>query len=501
MTQVKFTKCISRRKFLSSSVLTAGLMAVPGLAKGSLAATIGSHLVGIDAVGQAAMVHRGEVSPTKLAQEAIERIKTLNPDINAVVSSQFDEALTRAEKLPKGPFRGVPFLLKDLIEMKGFPTEFGSRMMKGNISSKSHAFVKAIEASGLNILGKTNTPEFGLLGTTEPLAFGPTRNPWNLEYSAGGSSGGAAAAVASGMVPVAQGSDGGGSVRIPAACCGLFGMKVTRKRNVWNGRLGLFGFSVKGHITRTVRDSVALTRVTEWKGADAPYSPVGLVTGPSKRRLKIGIYFENLKGNMPSDTVVDAIEKTATLCRDLGHSVSPVKLPFDGKLYSKYFTAVWSRVPAGLVTRAGSKAPDILEPWSLYLADYFKKTGADDFDKALAYVKHLQGEMEKLYQQYDVILSPVLSDTALPLGRHRGDRPGDELMEDVSNYVGYTSIYNGTGQPAMSVPLFWSDEGLPVGSHFSAKLGDEKTLYELAFELELAKPWKDKWAPHSAYYL
>ncbi|MFC3052911.1 amidase family protein [Kordiimonas pumila] len=490
---------MNRRHFLKNSVST--LCATAALGAIPKAVFAGDKtLLDADAVKQAEMVRSGEVSARYLAEEAIARIKRLNPSINAVITPMFEAALDRADHLPTGPFQGVPYLLKDLMDYKGGRTAFGSRMMMGNISADTHVFAAAAEQAGLNIFGKTNTPEFGLLGTTEPLAFGPTANPWNLKYSAGGSSGGAAAAVAAGMVPAAQGSDGGGSVRIPASCCGLFGVKVSRRRNVWPGRLALNGLAVKGHLTRTVRDSAALYAVTEWQGADAALPPVGFVTGPAKKRLKIGLQLANLKGNMPDDDVASAITETAALCRQLGHAVEEVALPFDTKLFSRYFTAMWSRVPAGLVDKAGAAAPEVLEPWTLYLADYFKNTGADDFKPALAFMESVQTEMETLFGQYDVILSPVLTSSPLPLGQHAPTKPGDYLMEDVMNYVGYTPLYNGSGQPAMSVPLNWNEKGLPIGSHFGARLGGERTLFELAYELEQAKPWKHKWAPNSAYY-
>ena len=490
----------NRRKFLSKVSATALATTIaPALYANTTLPT--QKALTQDAVSQAAMVRNGETSPGKLAKEAIARIKKLNPAINAVITPLFDQALARAEQLPAGPFMGVPYLLKDLIDFKGERTTFGSRMMMENISKKSHAFTEAIEQAGLNILGKTNTPEFGLIDTTEPLAFGATKNPWNLSYSTGGSSGGAAAAVASGMVQIAQGSDGGGSVRMPASNCGIFGMKVTRKRNVWNGRIGLSGMAVKGHLSRTVRDSVALNAVTEWKGENAPYTPVSTVMGPSKRRLKIGLHLVNSNGNMPADDVAQATENTATLCRELGHTVTPVALPVDMKAFNKYFMAIWSRVPAGIVQSAGSAAPEVLEPWTLFLADYHARIGAADFEKALPFMDHAQAEMEKLFSSCDVILSPVLSNAPLPIGAHASGLPGKALMADVMNNVGYTPLYNGTGQPAMSVPLNWNDRGLPIGSQFSARLGGERTLFALAYELEQAKPWKHKWAPHSAFHL
>jgi len=491
---------MNRRFFLKGSAATIAVSSTfPVFAEKSKA--FDTKSLQMDAVTQAQMLQAGELSAFDLAQDAITRIKRLNPIVNAVITPLFDEALERSRDLPIGPFQGVPYLLKDLIDFKGARTAYGSRMLKNNISDASHVFTQAVERAGLNILGKTNTPEFGLLATTEPLVFGPTANPWSLKHSAGGSSGGAAAAVASGMVAIAQGSDGGGSLRMPASCCGIFSLKPSRMRNVYRGRPALNGLAVKGHMSRTVRDSAALHAVTEWQGHDAPFAPIGAVKGPATRRLKIGMHMMNLKGNMPDGDVEHAIRATGQLCQDLGHTVEEMSLPIDGDLFNRYFLTLWSRVPAGLVDKAGSAAEQVLEPWTRYLAEYHKKRGAADFEDALQYMQLAEREMEKLFGVYDVVLSPVLSAAPVSLGKHSPDVSGDFLVEDVMNYVGYTPLYNGTGQPAMSVPLSWNSEGLPIGSHFAARLGDEQTLFELAYELEAAKPWKDKWAPHSAFHI
>lgn len=466
------------------------------------------EFITLDAVSQALLIRNKKVSAEELTRSAINRIERLNPSINAVISTFYDEAISHAQKgLPNGPFSGVPYLIKDLVDYKSHRTTQGSRMFMGNLSESSHVYIDAAQNAGFNILGKTNTPEFGIMPTTEPLAFGPTANPWNLACSPGGSSGGAAAAVASGMVPIAQGSDGGGSIRIPASCCGLFGLKVSRRRNVWPGKLSVRGFDVKGHLSRTVRDTAVALAATEWQGDNAHFPPVGVVKSSATKRLKIGLVMESMTGQSPDDDVKEATLSTAYLCQKLGHHVEDVNLPFDQEKFTDAFLLVMSEGVGNFVnymTQKMGRKPNAqeLEPWTLYLADYYNNYGGSAaVENAAKYCHEITEQMEVLFKSYDVLLSPVLTKSPIKTGEQSPIITGDKLKQAGLDYIGYTPLYNATGQPAMSVPLNWNSQGLPIGSQFATKLGGEQTLLALAYELEQARPWKNKWAPNSAFYL
>ncbi len=457
----------------------------------------------LDSLAQAALVRSGDISALELTESAIRRIEQLNGKLNAVITPTFESALERARNgLPQGPFTGVPYLFKDLMDYKGHRTAYGSRATLKHISDQTHVFGKQAIAAGLNILGKTNTPELGLLATTEPLAFGPTRNPWDLSRSSGGSSGGAAAAVASGMVPSAQGSDGGGSLRVPSSCCGIFALKVSRGRNVAATPPSPWTLSVKGHMTRSVRDSAALYALTEATQKSARYPTIGVVDAPLARKLRIGLVMAGINGKTPSPDVDKAIGETAKLCESLGHHVIETTFPLDGERLKEAFIAIWSShaasFKANLDRQMGKPAgADILEPWTLYMDDYFKRQGEAYTETARAYFSEIENNLDRMMDGFDVLLSPVCSTAAPKLGTQGPLVPGDQLIEDAMGYVNYTPVYNISGQPAMSVPLGWNSQDLPIGSQFAARKGDERTLFELAYQLEKARPWHQRWAPHS----
>ncbi len=461
----------------------------------------------LDSISQAAMVKKGEVTPLELAQAAIKRTERLNEKINAVITPLFEPALKKArEGLPTGPLTGVPYLFKDLMDYKGYRTAYGSRATIRHISDRTHPFGSRALEAGLNILGKTNTPELGLLATTEPLAFGPSRNPWDLSRSTGGSSGGSAAAVAAGMVASAQGSDGGGSLRIPSSCCGTFALKPSRGRNIDDKPVKPWHLSVKGHITRSVRDSAALFALTELRGANANYPAVGFVKKPLTRKLKIGLIMTGINGKKPAVDVAAQILKTAKLCEDLGHEIVPANFPTDHQQLVDAFIAIWSsyaaNFKANIEKQTGKPAgDDILEPWTLYMDKYFHKRGAAHMEAAKSYFAVVRTNLDSMMNNYDILLSPVLATAAPELGKQGPLVPGDQLINDALNYVNYTPVYNISGQPAMSVPLGWNLQGLPIGSQFAARSGDEKLLFELAYQLEKARPWQQRWAPNSAAHL
>ncbi|MFN6943249.1 MAG: amidase, partial [Parvibaculum sp.] len=308
------------------------------------------ELAKLDATAQAALVAKGEVTALELVEAGISRIEQVNPKVNAVVSTFYDRACEAAKgKLPQGPFTGVPNLVKDLDNLKGTLATSGSRFLAQNISPETDPIIAGCEAAGFVMVGKSNTPEFGLLGTTESLLLGPCNNPWDVTRSPGGSSGGAAAAVASGMVPVAHATDGGGSIRIPASCCGVFGLKPSRGRIELGERQlpGDIGF--QHCVSRSVRDSATLLDATERKGAAAVLPPVGKVEGPAKKRLKIAFATMDYKGKEPAPDVKAAIEDVAKLCASLGHEIVPARNPLDGEAFENAFLAAWASGPAELL--------------------------------------------------------------------------------------------------------------------------------------------------------
>jgi amidase len=463
-----------------------------------------AHAVGnvatMDAVGMAAAVRSKQVTPLELVDAAIARIQAVNPKVNAVVTEFFDKARARAKtRLPDGPLAGVPYLIKDLNDVKGERTTNGSRLTAKVIAKANGTITDKVLNAGMIILGKTNTPEFGLMASTESVLLGPCRNPWNTDYSTGGSSGGAAAATASGMVPAAHASDGGGSIRIPASCCGLFGLKPS------TGRMPLVGLerepagiSVENCVSRTVRDSAAMFALSENVSANAPLKPVGFVSGPSKRRLKIAFSIVGDTGKEPHPDVRAAVEATAKVCRGLGHEIVPAKSPVDAARFTDAFLTVWASGPADLVKLAESqklKPEDVLEPWTLGLAEFYAKKPKGALAQSLAYFHTVEAQIAEFFTHCDAWLTPVLSSPPPKLGEQAPTVPFPTLYDRIVGYATYTPVHNAAGTPAMSVPLGMSANGLPIGSQFAAAKGNEGLLYGLAYELEQAQPWAGKHPP------
>jgi amidase len=467
----------------------------------------------LDATAQAALVKSGAVSPTELLEAAIARIEALNGSVNAVTFLQYDEARKQAQRarppqqIADQPFAGVPFLIKDLSAMRNAPVTYGSRLFANNIAWHNEAIVARALKAGFIIVGKTNTAEFGLLPTTEPLLFGPTRNPWNLDHSAGGSSGGAAAAVASGMVPVAQGGDGGGSIRIPASCCGIFGLKPSRGRTVPLMRKTAGDLAVNLCLSRSVRDSARFLQASEVTGRSAAFTPLGFVSGPSKRHLRIAYSTRNMLGSDAEPEVKAALDDVAALCASLGHTVEEAEFAVDGEAAIRHFIACWAAGPAKLLhyfwlvrlrTWFNGAPEEVLEPWTCKLAEWYekeKKRTPDLISRAIAFFKAMQHTSNEFFSHYDVHLTPVLRRLPVRIGEFASDLDFDDLLAACVDHITYTPLHNAMGTPAMSVPLSWSASGLPIGSQFAARAGDERTLLELAYELEEAKPWADKWPP------
>src|SRR3989475_269308 len=440
------------------------------------------ELAFLDATAQAELARRNEVTPLELVDAAIARIESLNPAFNAVITPMFESARMAARgPLSDGPFCGVPFLLKDIIaSYAGVRTASGSMSLRDFVPNHDSELVVRLKRAGLIVLGKTNTPEFALLPTTEPLMFGPTRNPWESGRIAGGSSGGSASAVASGMVPMAHGNDGGGSIRIPASCCGLFGLKPTRGRNPLGPDTGdiLNGLVSEHAITRSVRDSAALLDAPSGPDVGDPYCappperPFLQEVGASPGRLHIAFTTTAPTGVPIHPDCVHAVEDAAKLCADLGHEVTEARPKLDAELLSKSFLAVWS---AGCAAKMEGSAfltrrkptPDLFEELTWALAEQGRRVSGAAYLLAVNALQTIARQIARFFLNYDVWLTPTLAEPPLPLGSF-DPRPGNPLhgVERAMAFIPFTPICNVTGQPAMSVPLFWNGEGLPIGTHF-----------------------------------
>lgn len=465
----------------------------------------------MDATAQAELVRKKEVKPIELVDAAIERIERLNPKLNAVITPMYEQAREAAQgTLPEGPFRGVPYLLKDLVaSYAGTRMAWGSAFMRNFVPDHDSELVGRLKRAGLVFLGKTNTPEFGIVPTTEPMLFGATRNPWDLGRTTGGSSGGSAAAVAAGMVPMAHANDGGGSIRIPASCCGLFGLKPTRARNPLGPDVGdlLGGLAVEHAVSHSVRDSAALLDATAGPDVGDPYwapppvRPYAQEVGIDPGRLRIAFSTKAPTGSAIHSDCVQAVRDAATLCTDLGHEVSEGAPEINGQLLVRAFTAVWAAGTAsgidGFAFLTGrTPKPDQFEPltWALYEMGH--RTTGSEYLMSRTMLQQISRQVARFFEKYDIWLTPTLAEPPLPLGWF--DAAPDNPMrgfERAVDFVPFTPIANATGQPAMSVPLYWNKEGLPVGTHFFGRFGDEGTLFRLAAQLESARPWADRRPP------
>ncbi|MFH1241775.1 MAG: amidase [Pseudomonadota bacterium] len=465
----------------------------------------------LDAMAQAEMIRKREIQAIELVEAAVERIERLNPILNAVVTPMYDQAREAATgKLPEGRFAGVPFLIKDLLAYyKGVRMTLGSRLTKDFVPDHDSELVVRLRRAGLIILGKTNTPEFGILPTTEPHLFGPCRNPWDIERTTGGSSGGSAAAVAACLVPMAHGNDGGGSIRIPASCCGLFGLKPTRARNPLGPDFGdIMGGLVAEHaITRSVRDSAALLDATAGPDTGDPY------WAPPPRRsfleeagadpgcLRIAFTTETTSGLVLHPDCVSAVKDAATLCGDLGHELVEAAPEVDGELVTKCFMVLWSSgcsaTLEAIAHMTGQKLdPEKVEPLTWALGEMGRKHNSTEYLLAIQVLQREARRVARFFLDYDLWLTPTLGEPPVPLGTF-DSTPGNPLkgLDRAKEFVPFTPLCNATGQPAMSVPLFWNSEGLPVGVHFVGRFGDEATLFRLAAQLEEARPWADRRPP------
>jgi amidase len=458
-----------------------------------------------DATETAALIKAGKTSAAEVVKASIDGALKLQPKLNFMVASDFGRAMEKAKAGGQaGPFAGAPFLIKDLDPYAGLPTRSGSRsQLSLPPATQANAYIDSFDKAGLIVIGKSATPEFGFLPTTEPSAFGPTRNPWDPSRSSGGSSGGAAVAVAAGVVPIAHASDGGGSIRIPASCCGLFGLKPSRGRMIGTrGHKDISELSVDHVLARSVRDSAVMLAGSEDSGPGAQLGPVGLVTAPLKRKLRVGLIIEGGSGKTPSPEVRAATESAAKLVESLGHRVIPTKWPM-GPEFIDDFLLLWASGAAQLAQAIGKATgkpagTDLLEPFSLGMAQMAIKAPADALPKAIGRLTAAAQAYGAWFEanRFDVILSPVLAWAPPKIGEVGPDVPFDTLVARLTEYVGYTTLHNVAGAPSMSVPLTWTEGGLPVGTQFAARVGDEALLLQLAYQLEAARPWADRAPPN-----
>lgn len=481
-----------------------------------------------DAVGLGAMVKKGTVTADELLDAATARLADVNPKLNAVVYSMEEEARQAARSPTEGPFSGVPFLAKDLTSnYAGHPTSSGSRFMAGHVMPSDSELARRVRASGANVFGKTNTPEWGLLPVTEPALWGPCRNPWDTTRSPGGSSGGAGAAIAAGIVPMAGGGDGGGSIRIPASCCGLFGIKPTRGRTPTGPRRGQLwrGAAVEHVITRSVRDSAVMLDATH--GADPgaafeipdPERPWAEEVEAEPGRLRIAWTTIPCVDTPVDEECVSAVHRTAELLTELGHDVVEDHVEIDGPTLSRDFlTIVAAELGADIADASAAlgRRPrrGELEPSTRALALISGAISAREYAGALRRMEIMGRQVGAFFERYDIVLTPTLS-TPPPLIGTIGPSSFeqaqlrfiglfgsgrlvkwagliDQAANDALDFIPWTPVYNITGHPAMSVPLHETPGGLPVGVHFVARFAREDVLFRLAGQLERARPWFDR---------
>ena len=462
-----------------------------------------------DAVGLAELVRNKQVRPEELLDEAIARTAKVDPEINAVVVKHYDYAERQIERgLPDGPFTGVPFLLKDLELLEGTRTTSGASVYKDNVADHTGTLALRFLKTGVTIFGKSSSPEFGLMPTTEPRLFGPTRNPWNLAHSSGGSSGGAAAAVAARIVPVAHASDGGGSIRIPASASGVFGLKPTRARNPIGPDRGegWAGFSCGHVVSMSVRDSAAILDAIHGAEPSSPYvapppkRPFAEEVGRDPGRLRIAFTDKSPYGETIDPEIAAATREVAALLAGLGHDVEEraPQLAADPAAVMSTIIGANTALNVRLAEHRFGRAMthEDFEVLTLATAHNGQKATAADYVAAQQSAFQISRGLAAFFQTCDVFLCPTLCSPPLRIGEL------DTMSQDLSQiaptlrrYMPATSMFNMSGQPSMSVPLAWNAAGLPLGMMFSARFGDEAGLFRLAAQLEQARPWKYKLPP------
>lgn len=471
-----------------------------------------SEYAALDGLGLAELVRRKEVTPEELVQTALAAIEAVNPSLNAVIGVLEEEArATLARGLPEGPFTGVPFAIKDLfLHAAGVRTDLGSRLFEGVVFPHDTALLARYRRAGIVPVARTNTPELGFNATTEPVLHGPTHNPWNPAYSPGGSSGGSAAAVSAGIIPLAHANDGAGSIRIPAAMCGLFGMKPSRGRTPAGPDVGepLLGTGIEHVVSRSVRDSAAMLDATAGPDVGNPFhipSPERPFLKEVERepgRLRIAVSWTSPSGGAVSPECVAAVQSAAKLCRELGHEVIEAAPAYGFESLQAALLSLWSSSLAGwaygLAEAMGrTPGPDVLEAATWATVRHGLDIKAMELQNTLAVMNHLARTLGQFFQAHDVLLTPTLPVAPYRLGVLDSNAPttARAWAERLFSYTVFTAVYNVTGLPAMNVPLHWSDEALPVGVQFGGGWGNEGLLFQLAGQLERARPWARRTPP------
>lgn len=462
-------------------------------------------LVDHDALSLASLVRNGEVSAELLLEQCIGRLERLDPSLNAVIQKMYDDArrYISEEMPPEAPFRGVPFLLKDyLADYRGSSTSNGSRFFRDNIAIADSELVARFKALGLVVVGKTNTPELAASISTEPLEFGPTRNPWDLTRSAGGSSGGSAAAVAARLVPLAHGTDAGGSIRIPASCCGVFGMKPTRGRNPTGPHYAAGFLSVEHALSRSVRDSAALLDGTLSTGRGAPRRPelpYVRLCEQDPPPLRVAFMVSGPSGEEIDSECVRAVSSAARLLVDLGHYVEEGWPNYNAESLGNALRllvgatgSAFIRAHAQRIGRSPERGD--LEDVVARRMKLAESATATDYELALDQIGVVSRCVDAFFEDFDVVMTPTVASPPPLLGTFRSEgKSRDEWLSTLWNYMPFTGIFNATGLPAMSVPLYWTPDGLPIGVQFAGKYGAEDLLFRLAGQLERSVPWADRW--------
>ena len=482
-----------------------------------------------DATALAALVRTGKVTPLELIEVAMRRLEAVNPAVNAVVYRMDEEARALADGIDRGAvFAGVPFLAKDLqSDYAGHPTSRGSRLTANRVAKADTELARRVRATGVSVVGKTNTPEFGLLPYTEPELWGPCRNPWALDRTPSGSSGGSAAAVAAGIVPMAGGGDGAGSIRMPASCCGLFGLKPTRARNPTGPGRGESwrGAAIEHVLTRSVRDSAAMLDATQGPEPGVPYRiepparPFSREVGADPGRLRIAWTTEPMLGSSVHPDCVDAVAGTVKLLEELGHEVVEDSPRVDRPAFARAFLRMMAgELGAELeeLTRALGRNPrrGELEPLTWCLGLLSGAMPAREYAHALRILERIGNTVGAFFTECDVLVTPTLA-TPPPVIGGLPPRPIehtqlrilgaigsgrvvkmagliDRTAESAFDFTPWTPVFNISGQPAASIPLHWNADGLPIGVHFVARVGDEATLLRLASQIERVRPWFDR---------
>ena len=470
-----------------------------------------------DGLGLAELVRRGDVAPVDLVDSAVDAIERLNPSINCVVQQLRDNALREIKAgLPHGPFRGVPFLVKEFgMHFKGMVTSAGSRLAAGYRHAHDTELMRRCRAAGLVTVGTSTTPEMAFNANSEALAYGSTRNPWNLGHSVGGSSGGAGAAVGSGMVPIAHANDGGGSIRIPAACNGVVGMKPSRGRTPTGPDAGIFlwGLAIEFANTRSVRDSAALLDMLAGPDDgcfyDAPPPKRGFLTAAMSPpgRLRIGVVDRLPGGRAITREIKDRLADTVKLLEGLGHICEPVSIKYDADMFNESTIRLWA-VTLGYFMEQFAQAtgrrigPKTVEAVTLEVYRYAQSLKAMQLEEAMAQQNAISRIVGTTMRDYDVLLTPGLARDVAKLGELDQNAQGLDMLgwwqHIIQNYSVFTPLFNTTGQPAIMLPLWQAKSGLPLAMQFVGRLADEETLYSLAGQLEQAQPWAARRPPNYA---